>query len=457
MGKFDPPKPKPPVRWQIVIRIRSMPEDEPLRNATAELVGINWGVSGIDGEVKFFNNTNIRNTKLIVTCPGYGRYEGQYDIPSANLVFPVGLTREVEQEPEIKKAPKVSISGRFFTLNGNIGRIQEIDNFNGFAKFIDNSKQQKEYLKVWRDLGFNACRVFINLSWGRPISALTESNYYIHLENYFDFCYNQGFIVECGILQDCIQLNINKEQGQEIVRKVTDIGSRFGHIIFHNNEPGKNLPANSSPNDFSGFVNSNVIYSHGSRIDENDVIKPVQDYIDEHSRRDAQLVNGEEKGEWWRRGKDIKDISDIYGVPCHMNEPLGADNVYKDGSRSNIPREFLVYSGFASLFGSSCFHSTKTAFSEIPDSIELECARAYAEAFKLIDPEWMTGEYSALHLGGPIVQNESTIARAYFKIKGNNAIGALAVGIPGWPNQYKIGNGWQLDEQFNDVIMTFKR
>ena len=452
MGKFDRPQPRP--NRILLVKVRSIEGDLPVEGATVEFVGINWGTTDANGEVRIERVNNQSRAVLLVSKVGYKTYEGDYDIHDADMVFPISIEKVVETPiepveplPGIERAPIVKVSGIHFTFNNHLGRIQEVSNFKGLRHFIDDIEKQKEFLKVFRQLNYNTVRVFINLSWGR-ISAKEEPDYYTKVDNYFDFLGHQGFICECGILQDCIDLGITKPEAQDIVAKVTEIAAKYQHVICHNNEPGKNLPANSSPSDFSGFVHSNVIYSHGSRISLDDVIKPVQDYIDEHTNRDEQ---------WWRRGKDIKDISDIYGVPVLMNEPMGADNIQKPGSRSNIPREFLVYSAISSLFGGSCFHSTKTAFSEIPDSIEMECAKQYAEGFNLIEKEWMLGDYSALHLDGPLQLIQGQIERAYFKIRGNQAIGALSVGIPGRPSEFTLKNGWRIKEHRNDVVKLFER
>jgi hypothetical protein len=173
---------------------------------------------------------------------------------------------------------------------------------------------------------------------------------------------------------------------------------------------------------------------------------PHADYLTVHTDRGP---------EWPRKAKDLLELRDGFegfaGVHCPVvgDEPIGADELDKPGSRSNVPDDFFWYAACAQLMGAGAtFHSTDGVYSLPLGRVQSACAAAFFAGAAAIPPEAQLGRYTRGGLADcPIQFTETDALRVYARITGNTAYvvairpsaGWQAIAVDGWRIVQRVG------------------
>ena len=170
----------------------------------------------------------------------------------------------------------------------------------------------------------------------------------------------------------------------------------------------------------------------------------------------AHLDRGRDKWNQVRRVRELLALSEAAGVPVLNNEPIGAGEMSKAGSREIDPAFFFALGALNRLFlgGSGIFHSGSGLMAERLGPNERRCAEAFVAGARI----W-PGAHRLAYVnvgadrGGPIVsarfndgRDEPGCVRSYCGVDGNvddgdQALG-VTLGIVGDP-ELVYGNGWR--------------
>lgn len=171
--------------------------------------------------------------------------------------------------------------------------------------------------------------------------------------------------------------------------------------------------------------------------------EPRLDYGVTHTPRDE---------EWPRKGKELYDLyngfdPDLPGgvrAPWVSDEPMGADEQNKPGSRSNVPNDFYDDAAVCALMGAGgTFHFTDGIFGRLPGPVQQQCAEAYVAGSRAIRLDAADGSYTRGGLGdSPLEHDDAKALRTFGRIQGNKATCVAVRPQAGW--QAVARNGWHI-------------
>lgn len=185
---------------------------------------------------------------------------------------------------------------------------------------------------------------------------------------------------------------------------------------------------------------------------------PRLDYGVTHVPRDA---------EWPRKSKELFDLyqgfdPDLPGgvrIPWVGDEAMGADEVNKPGSRSNVPEDFFDDAAVAALMGAGgTFHATDLIFGRVPGPTQQRCAEMYVAGSRAIPVDAALGQYTRGGLNeSPLEHDDAQSLRTFARISGNRATAIAVRPQPTWRPVAR--NGWTISSTTgpNDRVVTLVR
>lgn len=173
---------------------------------------------------------------------------------------------------------------------------------------------------------------------------------------------------------------------------------------------------------------------------------PQFDWANTHVPRDQ---------EWPRKAKELYDLfvgfePDLPGglrIPIVSDERIGADEVLKDGSRSNVPNDFFDDAVVSGLMGAGLtHHATHGIFGQTPGPIQQRCAEATIAGANAIPDDVALGQYTRGGLSdSPLEHDDAKALRTFARIQGGCATCIAVRPTNGW--QAIARNGWQIESQ----------
>lgn len=170
-----------------------------------------------------------------------------------------------------------------------------------------------------------------------------------------------------------------------------------------------------------------------------------------HPRLDYGVTHTPRDEEWPRKGKELYDLysgfdPDLPGgirSPWVSDEPIGADEVKKDGSRSNVPHDFFDDAAVCALMGAGgTFHFTDGIFGRVPGPIQQQCAEAYVAGSRAIPLDAALGTYTRGGLGdSPLEHDDAKALRTFARLSGNKA---TAIVVRPKDTNRVARNGWRI-------------
>jgi hypothetical protein len=199
------------------------------------------------------------------------------------------------------------------------------------------------YLDHRREAGANLVRVLATMKniVDFPPTAYTDAQ----LRTLLETAHAHGLRVELVALADAQDWPIDAQRRQ--VQRVIDAVAAAGglDVVEVANEPFKN---SAPPCEVMKGVNRRgVVMASGAYDIENGTLCAL-DYVTIHNPRDD---------EWPRKAKDALDIRDGFDGyagahrPVVSDEPIGADENNKPGSRSNVPDDFFYFGATVEVDG----------------------------------------------------------------------------------------------------------
>lgn len=172
-------------------------------------------------------------------------------------------------------------------------------------------------------------------------------------------------------------------------------------------------------------------------------------------RLDYGVTHPPRDDEWPRKGKELFDLyngfdPDLPGgvrIPWVNDEGMGADEVNKPGSRSNVPADFFDDAAVSALMGAGgTFHCTDGVYGRIPGPVQQHCADCYVAGSKSIPADAALGSYTRGLLGdSPLEHDDALALRTFGRINGSQATCVAVRPQPDW--RAVAQNGWRITGQ----------
>jgi hypothetical protein len=274
-------------------------------------------------------------------------------------------------------------------------------------------------LEQYQALGANVLRVFLMVGWDNLSPRFFPNDfpdYWQRLDEFLTVCALREIRVELTIFADA-QIVMPREGDQvAFVAQVSQRVSGFWNVFLETcNEPFKNgvdVTRVVPPSD--GYLRASGKYD----LPDNTIGAPGPNL--HLFRLDYVTIHTERKDEWPRTAKDLQEYRDGYNgdgrtfrgldpcdCPCVGDEPMGADEVDKPGSRSNVPDDFRYYAATAALMGAGAtFHSTDGLNAALLRPVQYACAWEFFTAFLFVPPAAQIAPYQrGSEFGGPGVGN----------------------------------------------------
>lgn len=284
--------------------------------------------------------------------------------------------------------PNLSIVGKVWFDSGRVWRPRFVSCLSALAPGREDARVDA-YLDWAVAAGFNGIRVFGGeLHWDELPRPQKIGDVYARLPRLLTAASQRGLAVEVCVITDSLiggyDTDAHVQRVAEIVRPhkahvILDLGQEVGHetqaghvtpdylraagdrfcgdLLWAVGSTGDELAA---PDDGGGYD------GHGGR------------YIVGHTRREADLLR------MARRRKEGHDVSERYDAPYASNEPIGASNVARIGSRANEPWLFFAFGAFDWLFAGGGTHHNQAGLDiVVPSGAELECTRAYLQGYAI--------------------------------------------------------------------------
>lgn len=221
-----------------------------------------------------------------------------------------------------------------------------------------------------------------------------HADYYDKLAPFAQLLAEYGLRLEYVALADAqIIMPVRADMEQHLHRARDALAGEWNAQLFEcSNEAFKNLPAatEADAETLAGELCRTIqgppmLLASGAYASE-----PVARYtIDRgtmHSRRD--------EGQWPRGSKDLRDYQDATRVPWAADEPPGAAEVDRPGSRYSNPDDFAWYAATAALEGmGATFHSDAGVLSQLLPPVQYAAAEAFFWALKWVPAEAQVAPY----------------------------------------------------------------
>ena len=316
---------------------------------------------------------------------------------------------------------RLSIDGSVFhDETGAIWQYRGFSDFLLYQKFLTGS-DLGPILEERAALGANVVRVLGMVTSFSHFHPQEHANYYNQLPAFAARLGEYGLRVEFVVFADAqIIMPVRSDQERHIDLVVEKLASSWNVLVEVCNEPFKNIPGGEQ-----------TAFELGQRVRGRGLLIASGAYADSPASRtlDYGTTHTARDEEWPRRAKDILDLRDATKVPWVADEPIGANEVDRPGSRASSPDEFAWYGAAAALMGTGAtFHSDSGVRSAPLDPTESACARAFFFAIRWVPAEAQTWPYQRGDAGSeagignmPILHNDSSELRSYCKSRGAEA------------------------------------
>lgn len=254
---------------------------------------------------------------------------------------------------------------------------------NGYPALVERR------LAEWKQLagagGYNGpiiLRVFRYAAYWNPFSLDPWSYSMSAATQFTNYCGDRGFYVDwtCGDSQEVLP-NPDGPKGQqqhlnEFCAALTPCSNAF---IQTCNEPFKNGidVGKVVPPKWGSLIRSSGYYSDAGSWDHTLDL----DYIDFHPDRSSDGVNNEVP-KWVGKLFESSVYLRPFNKPIVYEEPIGADEVNKPGSRSNIPEYFRMAGLSIGLQAGITFHSQNGVFGDQLGPVQSACAANFFSGVK---------------------------------------------------------------------------
>jgi hypothetical protein len=308
---------------------------------------------------------------------------------------------------------RLRVNGPRFVDDAGPWRWKLVTAFGAFQRFCAG-----EYIADYRDwttaVGGNGWRVLGGFGANpfRPeFDYRKTSGYFDRLDQFCALTRDWGLRLEFVAVCDSIPLKEDDQRGH--LNRCADVLARYDHTLLQlANEPWKN---GLDPLRFD-IRRDGLLVSRGAHQTDNQQATPYVPslgYTTYHPPRSA---------DWPRKvGKDCREIRGGYdGFPgtgdvVISDEPMGAAEEMKPGSRSNNPREFFCAGVAGALFTPGVTghgDSSTMQRAQVPGPIETACIRELFRGLDLVPldaPTWTYARYGNANPGVPMpVQPPST-------------------------------------------------
>lgn len=278
---------------------------------------------------------------------------------------------------------RVELYHKMFYVEGTPWRWKGVSAFKAYQHWLLHRDQLGAFLTDLRRISNTdfVLRVFgmYNGGIGRFLPQ-EHPNYYEQLRPFAEHLAALGFRMEFVIFADRQNIMPQDVPATAHAQKIyTALEGVPNVLIEWMNEPWKN-------GDFFAYINrKNITSARGSGQDA-EIIKPVLDYITNHSPRDD---------EWPRKAKNCYEDSELAGVPSVADEPMGLAEIDIPGSRSSSISDFGDYFNVASLLANGgTIHGTFGVETRPLTPKEEEIFRAALKPMETIPAPPMLWEYT---------------------------------------------------------------
>lgn len=272
------------------------------------------------------------------------------------------------------------------------------------------------YLDHRREAGANLVRVLATMKNIVDFPPMASSD--AQLRALLETAHAHGLRVELVALADAQDwpMDAQRRQVQRVIDAVAAAGSL--DVVEVANEPFKN---SAPPCEVMKGVSRKpgVLMASGAYDIEGGFLCML-DYVTIHNPRDD---------EWPRKAKDALDIRDGFDgfagarVPVVSDEPIGADENNKPGSRSNVPDDFFWFAATSKLMGAGAtFHSTAGVLAQEPGPLQAAAERAFFAGMSAVPDDAQTGQYTRGPLSNcPLEHTDATALRTFCSLQGGSS------------------------------------
>lgn len=439
----DPPKPEP-TTVEITVVTCEGPADyclkRPLVGGASVLVdGTATATTNANGYAKF--RTKAGSQTLEARADGYEPLQKA-------ITAKAGFNQDLVLKRSVPPLAKVTTSGRFFLVNGQTYRGKWTS---GLGLLSLASAQRIAFLDSMQALGFDGVRVMAgDIGWANgqtPASGLANL---------------PGLLQETaarGLYLYLVALT-GTASGYNAEQYLTDISALCApqiHCVLEvANEIGHGSQS-SQVNDIPTLqamalrvIPGGTTWALGAMLGQDEPINGVYPPTPKSGGAlfsTAHLDRGRTPWpEMIRRVREIESISSETGKPAISGEPIGADEVEKPGSRSNLPELFYTYGALCRVFelGACVFHSEDGRYARLLGPIQTDCAKAFLDGFASIHSQTSArlAFKNAGWSGSDVpVASFSGATRVYSGVTGNEGY-TVVVGDTGvqveWKNGYHV-------------------
>jgi hypothetical protein len=352
-------------------------------------------------------------------------------------------------EPEPRPTlGRIRVDGRTFREeNGALWSWHGSTQFMLFNRFL-RGEDVTPQIEWMRRQGVNVARVLGMVAWTDGWAFGPETpGYWDALPRFIERMRDGGLRVEFVVFADAQHVMSDHADQRRHLRRVLDTIGHYDNVACEaSNEPWKN---GVNPRDiFSADDPRPCLMASGeytfARVNGEWRYTGLKlDYLTTHLPRDREA--------WSRKAKDLMEQGDFFGGPAVSDEPMGAAEVTKPGSRSADPAEHFWHHAVCAIFGAgSTFHADSGNRSYIPDphgAIQ-QCADAVTLAWSQIGPEWQTGQYtrgglSSCPLSFDVAFFPEQTSRIYGIILGNRACCVAVKPNHDW--RPEAAPGWRIE------------
>lgn len=405
------PQPVPPTTYTVACVVSDIVTHAPIKGAACGL-GNELEPTNADGYAAF-QNVPAGNVELHVGAVDYESIViNQQIMGNTNIKVALQPVKPNTKEPHV---PLHATDSVFRRPDGSIFRWLGASDFSLYAKFLDG-KDIGTILSDRVRLGFTVLRVFGMVDSFTHLHPREHADYYTRLPDFAQLVGSYGLRMEFVVFADAqvIMPSVVDERVHiDNVRRA--FNGAWNVTLEVGNECYKNIPGGDETcRDFAlAEQGQGLLVAVGSV--ETGPFPPLRqtDYGTHHTERDA---------EWPRKAKDIYDVWEATRIPFVADEPIGAAEIERPGSRTTSASDYRFYCANAALFGGVTFHSDLGVTSDTFTGKQREMAQACVEGSRFVPVDAPTqlyqrgGDDDGPGVGNiPVMHRDSLELRTYCK------------------------------------------
>lgn len=410
------------------------------------------GGENLDGVIVFVLRGQTGGADLQVDADGYKTFRTRIVLHPVDYTLPGGVTLERTVQP----LPRLSVVGReLLTADGGAHVWRAAMAFQLLDHLSDGRQDQAVAFLDWAAAtGFTAVRTLTTLAGWMDLPPEEGQR---HLPTLMALAAARRLYVQPVALAGTKVQGMTREAMRAHVAAVGAICAAAPNCGFLEiaNEPSHpsqqdDLREAAFLAELRALVPAGVPVAYGANCCGEPDEPPA--YPEAYRGGDLILVHADRSRDTWHRTRHAREfaaLSEHTGKYAISNEPTGAGEVDRGGSRSANVHEFYGQGVLSRIFGyGATLHCEDCLYARVPGPVQQEAARAFIAGTKVVPDDVRLHFFNSGWHGSPVRSfaftehfgDRDRALRAYSGVSGDRGIVAL-VGVTGDP-AVEWANGW---------------